>query len=305
MTLVVARKWRSGRVRVIADLRVTDSNDIRRGYPFAALKNVILSRDLLIAYAGNASLAMHTLRELASSARDPDQVLTTLSESSLRADGGDDGVDYILAAPGRGLWRITHVGVKAVQEATWIGDRDAFELYQRAFHEMPVSEPIRIPGVSPEGPLQVDPKELEDSIRMMNAISSFQFGPSVESVGEAFIEATWSAEGFRYEQQAHLAADHEQVITGDEWVSADWGTVAEGGFGYSTLIPTEPGIGLLGLYFPHAELGLLYHPLNRDDAFVYARVTHESFRGRVLAEHGVRIDGPTFGSSGRTSPETD
>lgn len=38
MTLVVAQKWLSERVRVVADLRVTDAYEIRRGYPFAVLK---------------------------------------------------------------------------------------------------------------------------------------------------------------------------------------------------------------------------------------------------------------------------
>jgi hypothetical protein len=52
MTFVVARKFESGCVRLAADLRDTDSNDIRRGYPYAALKCVILSRSLVVASLG-------------------------------------------------------------------------------------------------------------------------------------------------------------------------------------------------------------------------------------------------------------
>lgn len=58
------------------------------------------------------------------------------------------------------------------------------------------------------------------------------------------------------------------------------------------VVPTEAGTGVIGLYFPHVELGLLYHPLVQDEAFVYARVTHGAFRAAVLREHGVSIDGP-------------
>jgi hypothetical protein len=75
--------------------------------------------------------------------------------------------------------------------------------------------------------------------------------------------------------------------------------VAKGGFGYSTLTPTDPGIGLIGLDFPHPGLGLLYQPLKRDDAFAYPQVAHEDFLARVLKEHGVQIDGPGFDPRGR------
>lgn len=76
------------------------------------------------------------------------------------------------------------------------------------------------------------------------------------------------------------------------WVAADWGTVANGGFGYMLLVPVESGIGVIGLHFPHAGLGLLYHPLSRDDPYVYTRVTHADFRRRVHDDHGLAIDGP-------------
>lgn len=41
MTLVVARQAADGAIRVIADMRLTDRAEIRRGYPYAVLKNII------------------------------------------------------------------------------------------------------------------------------------------------------------------------------------------------------------------------------------------------------------------------
>ena len=63
MTLVVARRSIDGRIRVIADMRLMDDWNIKRGYPHAVLKNIILDRDLLVAYAGNASFAVDTIGE--------------------------------------------------------------------------------------------------------------------------------------------------------------------------------------------------------------------------------------------------
>lgn len=291
MTFVVARTTSTGGVRVVADLRIT-RDDNRRGYPVAALKNVILGPDLLVAYAGNAQLATHTIRELAQTCADREGVISRLSG---QAANEAHRVEYLVAAPNEGLWRVRATSLEGDLAATWIGDQDAFELYQRAYHELHVAEPLRVPGISPEGPLPIPTEDLEALMRMSNGIRHLESEGSVETVGEAFIAAYASPEGFRYEPQAFLAADHEQVIAGDEWVPADWGTVATGGFGYATLAPTNPGIGLLGLYFPHAGLGLLYHPLVRDKPFVYPRLTHAEFRARVLTDHGVDVDGPRFG----------
>lgn len=282
-------------MRVVGDLRVTRRDDIKHGYPVGILKNVILSSDVLVAFAGNVPHATHTLRNLPSSPGEPDEVLPQLLKSCQAAGPEASGVDYLVAARGSGLSRVKHTGIETGLTKAWIGDIKAFELYQRAYHEIPVSQPIQLEGISPDPLPSVDPVELEGSMRMANAIGSFLFGSSVESVGEAFLSATCSVSvGFTYEVEAYLAADHEQVIESGKWVTADWGTVAEGGFGYSTLVPVNSGIGTVGLYFPHAGLGLLYHPLLRDAPFVYRGMTHEQFRVGVKSEHGVDIDGPRF-----------
>ena len=181
----------------------------------------------------------------------------------------------------------------------WIGDRRAFESYQRGYHDTPVAAPISIPGVSAERAQPVSDAEIAETIRMANGIFRLASDDWLADVGEALISAFSSREGFRYDEQAFLSADHEQIVTGDECVSADWGTVAEGGFGYSTLVPVVPGIGVLGLYFPHRGLGLLYTTLSRrDDAFVYTGVTQGQFRACVADEHGVEIDGPSLRAVG-------
>jgi hypothetical protein len=148
--------------------------------------------------------------------------------------------------------------------------------------------------MSSDIPLPFSEEELAETMRMANALHALERDTPVPSVGEAVISAFASARGgFRYNQQAFLAADNEQVIAADEgWVAADLGMAASGGFGYMLLVPVESGIGVIGLHFPHAGLGLLYHPLSRDDPYVYTQVTHADFRRRVHDDHGMAIDGP-------------
>ena len=45
MTLIVGRRNTSGVIHVVGDMRLTDPDEIRRGYPYAVLKNIILSPD--------------------------------------------------------------------------------------------------------------------------------------------------------------------------------------------------------------------------------------------------------------------
>lgn len=41
MTFVVARQSTEGMIRVVADMRLTDPWNMKRGYPSAVLKNII------------------------------------------------------------------------------------------------------------------------------------------------------------------------------------------------------------------------------------------------------------------------
>ena len=296
MTLVVARNWPSGRVLVTADLRVTDAHEIRRGYPTALLKNVILSETVVVAAAGNAELALHALRGLPDRPERAGEVLSVLGDASARAGSGDGRTEFLVAEAGGGICRVTASGGHDDGRASWIGDAAAYSVYQHGYHETPVHPPLIVPGISPPGPALPFDTEMQEVLRMVNGIHHLDATGSVPTVGEAFITAAATpSRPLHYEQQAFLAADHEQVIEPGGWVGADWGTVASGGFGYATLVPEQPGIGMLGLYFPHAGLGLLYHPLRRNDPFVYTRVSHAAFRARVSAEHGIAIDGPGFG----------
>lgn len=283
MTLAIGRQGPDGVIRVVADMRLIDHAEIRRGYPYAVLKNIILDPDVLVAYAGNAGLAMHAIRQLQDAP--PDRLARGLLASAEDAGDGEGSVDYLLAAVGRGVQRITHRGVEEPCTATWIGDKEAFEAYQQAFHDLRLPEPIRIEGVSPDEPIKIP----EAFMRMSSALAHLEQMEDLDCIGEGFVSA-FSRSGFRYEQRGFFATSHKQEI-GTEWTTLNWGTGAQGSFGYNLLPCTEPGIAVVGLYFPHAGLGLLYHPLAYDDALAYRGVTHDEFRAAVTADHGVDIDG--------------
>lgn len=287
MTLVVGRRNINGVIHMVGDMRLTDPAEIRRGYPYAVLKNIILGPDRLVAFAGNSDLGMQTIRRLKDAP--VEELVGGLSGSAEEAGEGPGAVDYLLAHTERGLMRITASGVEGPAEAGWVGDPAAFEIYQRAYHAGSVPEPIWIEGISPPRDQLGDPAAMEPFIRMATATYALIGDESVASVGEVFVTAN-SKRGFHYEQQGFFQANHEQEI-GTEWTTLNWGTAAQGGFGFNLLPPKEHGVGAIGLYFPHGGLGLLYHPLAYDDALAYRRVTHDEFREAVAEDHQIEIDG--------------
>lgn len=288
MTLVVGRQGDDGVIRVVADMRLTDSWDLKRGYPVAVLKNIILSEDVLVAYAGNASLAVHTIRELQDAPRN--ELIAGLLRSSVEAGEAGQGVSYLVADVNNGLQRIRHTGAEPPSVSSWIGDQEAFEAYQARYHGMPKPQVLVVEGISPPEPPPDTPSS-EAFLRMSGALMQLQMLDNVETIGEAQVSA-FSRGGFHYEPQAFLAASNEQVFTGPEWENVNWGSIADGGFGYCLLHPTDPGIGLVGLHFPHRGLGFLYHPLSYDGPAIYRDVSHEEFRAAVADDHGVAINGP-------------
>jgi hypothetical protein len=288
MTFVVGRQGENGAIRVVADMRLTDTWEIRRGYPVAVLKNVILNNDLLVAYAGNAAMAVHTIRELKDASRE--DLVAGLLHSSVEAGDSEQGVSYLIADVNVGLQRVRHTGVEPPGRTGWVGDQKAFEIYQAIYHGVPKPQVLTVEGISPPEP-PPDTPDTEAFLRMSGALAQMQMLDDIESIGEAQVSA-FSRNGFHYEPQAFLAASNEQIFTGPEWEKVNWGSVADGGFGYCLLHPTDPGIGIVGLHFPHRDLGFLYHPLCYDGPAIYRDVSHEEFRAAVEEDHNVPINGP-------------
>jgi hypothetical protein len=291
MTFVVARTFAGG-IRLVGDMRVTSVTG--RGYPIAVLKVVPIDPDLVVAYAGNLEHAMDVVRAFAAGGgggADAEQLIEQLEASCARDPGT---VEYLVARRPKELWQIDHIEVRPNLAAAMIGNRNAFEIYQRGVHDAQPPQVFAMEGYTP--PPMTPERERDLLLGSQMAAGIFALDQSgIEDVGEAFVSVWGGLEGFRYEQQAVLTADHEQVITDDDWTPADWGTVAEGGFGYSVLAPSEPGVGMVALYFPHAGLGMLYAPLKQDEPCVYPRVTQAELYDCLMTDTGVMFAGASFG----------
>ena len=74
-------------------------------------------------------------------------------------------------------------------------------------------------------------------------------------------------------------------------VPPDWASGERGAFSYSILVPEQPGVDAIGLYFHEGRLGVLYAPLIWDDAETYSNTTPARASEMVRSRHGISLFG--------------
>jgi hypothetical protein len=283
MTLVVARIQEDA-VAVAGDLRATDPHGIRRGYPYAVLKTVLLSPYSTIAFAGDIDAGLQVVRAVAEGADSGHDLLLEVLVSSVGLSHRLVELLLVSSHPAR-ITRVLGSDIQDNLANAWIGDADAFSAFQRYYHGTGTPLPW------PEG----YQARHEVVGRLARALGELVAAGDVPSVGEAAIAIGTDAESqliYMPSVAVHMAP---QVIPPDLDTLLRFGSAAQGGHAYSVLTPTGPGIGAVGLHFYQARLGLLYYPVRATDAFVYRDMSHDEFRRAVMRDFGIEIQGIVIG----------
>jgi hypothetical protein len=69
----------------------------------------------------------------------------------------------------------------------------------------------------------------------------------------------------------------------------------QGGYNYTVLTPSRPGIGAVGTYVLQGRFGWLFHPLELDEAVCYADCSCDEFIQHVRDEYSIDLDGLRLG----------
>jgi hypothetical protein len=238
---------------------------------------VTLNRDVCVAYAGTADHSVDIIR-----GADP----TFTAEAAVeyfhavhtKASGS---VDFIVGCASTcSLFSIREGRVEAAQQECWIGDRDAFDEYQR--RELVARVPQGIPS------------EMEHFSRAIHAFMNVVQEREVPTVGGLAIRAGSTPEGWVYLDQA-LAYYPSQTIPSGVTTPLSFGGRAEGGFAYSLLVPRVAGIPVVAVHVFQGSLGFIYAPLRADKPIQLANVSHDDLRREVLQRFKVAVDGPKVG----------
>jgi hypothetical protein len=278
---------------LVCDSQLTDvSGERSNPYSAGALKLVILHRGLCVGFAGGhhtARTAILGLAEQIGGGFDLAEAIRVLTRASRRAE-----VAFLLAAlsPTPALIRIRGGEIEEGLAGSWVGEAAAFDSFQRRLaaagslrHELQRDHRSHLP-----------PAERDLAARLLPALMQVIEDAGFPGIGGMPICVAPSALGFRYESVAMLANDRDRPEDeGANWPELDWGTAAEGRFGYAVKVPGVAGIGAIGAYFPHGRLGVLYHPGDRERPYFYCGVDDAGFGAAVLEDFGFAFDRRALG----------
>ena len=293
MTLVVAQLFSDG-PRLLADSQLTFPGGPTNPYTSGAVKAVILHPALCVAFSGGAltgSQAIVDLHISPTSSFDVDEVCKQLHDEARHGDGDNDFIVATLA-PDKSLTRIDASGISRGRDYTWIGHPPAHAAYNEHLdniHAIPSDEQIKL--------LPADRREeLGVWNRIFPALNKVLEDDRYPLVAGFPTGIAPTSTGFRYESSALLAASHEQVVEAeDAWVDADWGSAADGSFGYAVKTPDVAGIGALGMYFPDGRIGVLYWPCRFVNSIVFDDVSDAEFTTHVEQGLGVPFGKKSIG----------
>ena len=286
MSLVVAQVTEEG-PRIVSDTRVTFRDERRSSFKAGVLKTVVASREFAISFAGDVGIGLAAVRAFASRVNSGALVEDVERELLQTAIGGPGSVEFIIAraVPNSKLTRIRSSGIERDLLAAWIGDSAAFERFQS------VRNGPHSPGAAHL--LASLPNVAQIMMALNEAMRAVIADPTIGSVDDFCVGVASSSGAFNYfpSMFVHLGRDI-QVGDGDDLVAKLAQSVEEGGYAVSVVEPLHPGTAALGLNFPRARLGIVYLPLQFDEARVVENVSPNEFAKVVHEKFGVEFNMP-------------
>jgi len=284
LSLVVAEATASG-ARIVSDTRLLYPSR-PSAYKTGTLKTVVLHRDVTVGFAGDVGLGLGTIRGIASDLQHGGTFDDVLSTVKYRTATDPDSVEFIVAVEGKD-WQLARIRQGHVEQglsSAWIGDREAFERFQRARH---APDPLQAFVEAKVGP---GPSAL---LRLGNAMQAVIEDPTVDTVDHFCVRVALQPDGFQYLSSFFIYVGRDiQVQAGDDLINRMAQSVQEGGYTVSIVEPAEPGTPALGLSFPRAMIGMIFVPLVYDDAQVLHDVSPNDFASVVRERFGVMFKDP-------------
>lgn len=280
MTLIVAKNI-DGKIQIESDSRITDPNVVRANPLNGFIKLIIYVPEISIAYAGDVKYAEEAIDIVYKLRLNNLNTLVGLLMASHLKSGGE--TDFIIATLIKGTSNLIKISsgrmVDKLQTA-WIGDINAFELFQKNFHELKGKE--------------------EENVNIFSgAFKKTIENESLESVGDFQISVLTTDNNshkvpvFMYQERMELisGATQKQTIPAGESVALSFGNASTGSFGVSYFTATDLYKQAIGIYFSEGNFGLLFFPLEGLTNIKFSELTAQEFIDQIKKEYGISMRG--------------
>jgi hypothetical protein len=322
MTLVVGRLV-EGYARIVADAQITVGGENRFRAPHAgALKALALCAQTAVAYSSNdADKAVKAIRDEARRLGHPGRPIDARElGQALRPHTETDEHEFLVAS--ETAFHVARAGTMEWDQASaWLGEYEAFREYQKFYlNEGEANAELILNGnwsgcdpsdvaalaartKNDAGAREEHWKRLSeagftsgdrDRCRMRDAFEAVVVGGRFPSIGNLIVTLTAESaqrSGFRYQPSVAASGFHPvPVTTIPTSVLASKGVDA-GGYHESFSVPAEAGVAAIALHLFQGRMGILFLPLEQDEAVAIENVTASEFVDKVWKAYGIRLAG--------------
>lgn len=294
MSLVISRKIETA-IYIVGDTRITDNygkklNPTRDD----VIKTIILAPGVCVSFAGSKCIADKAFKSLQN--YEINVVLVHFLNSHLTSLENDEyGTEYIVATchPKSEIYEIKDGTVKTV-ESSWIGDIDAFKLFQSYFL---ATAAVDLPLIgSANFIIQMLPDHTDGNHQiyshLLRAMRSTISDSSAPTVGGFVIPVAINKGQFDYLDYSYTMTHQIKFeFVPDGWHQIPFGTAAQGGYSMSFSAGKEIGIENPAIYFLQGKMGIFFH--RRDCGLLCSElltdVLPHQFIERAQTEFGIKI----------------
>jgi hypothetical protein len=277
MTLVVGEQF-GNRLVVLSDTMIADSSSVRSNIIPGQLKTVVLSTKLSVSFAGRVSPGLGVIRTLRSQLADNfdiEMVLESLCTETLTHNGE---VEFLVASriPSPALYKISNGQKFSGSSRYWIGDPEGASTLQRIID---TDYNLTIPDQE-----HCTAAESKLWLAFMDLVSERQ----TPGVGGLPVFCLGSPEGFCYQNHAGTYSYGIVNIPETKEQQELRLSLERTGIGpsYSYAVTTSPhrGTATIGGFFPQADTGYLYSPIDCDQPTKFYPIDLNELQRRVNAD---------------------
>lgn len=282
MSLIVAQMT-SGGPQIVSDMRLSIDHEVRPNPKTDILKALVLSKTIVVCFAGNVELALESIREANRQLIDGVECTKIITYLASKTSGNEVEFLYVVGRLESEIIRIRAGNIETKLEVAWVGDPDAFSAfqnqrnvaYQQIHNQRLRSDYLRIGSC------------------MSDAMDHVIADPSISSVDGCSVSIVWQASGFNYLPSTFVHVGRDVTFqSGEDLISLMLQPVEHGGYAVSIVEPKISGTPALALNFPVALLTYVYMPLQFDEAIVIKNVSARDIASTLLHRYGLAINEP-------------
>ena len=266
MTLLIA-KIEDDTIKVLADTQLTYASKLGKK-PIDGLKLFFLDKHTAMGFSGSPDDALNIVKAIHHIGI-PQSLDSLYKDIDLLKNLGKLDADFIFmkAGPNPKIIKIHDSGVSDDNlRFAWVGSKEAAEFVVDNVNE-----------------------------NMMNIEQKFRsalINRKFCDVGGWVTSAIGKKNGFKFVPYMSLTSPR-YIPKNNQWQTVDFGTAANGGFGYTTVTPKNPGVNGWGIYFFQGYYGFFYNFQQNGEVvekLVAKNVTLDSFIEAVEKDTNIELE---------------